>query len=178
MTRRIIDLTLTMENAKAWIQFPRRFLHNHEAEEPATRIVEFFNQQHGELWWSIYRFETTTQSFTHMSSPKHFYRDTGQPIDQFPLEQLIGEAVVLDLSYKQPREVITAEDLDKIQVDILANDIIILRSDWTDRAWGTREFFQDMIGLSSDGADWLINKKIKALASDCRTDIPPFKVCT
>ena len=178
MTRRIIDLTLTMENANAWIQFPRRFLSNHEAEEPATRILEFYNRQQGDQWWSIYRFETTTQSFTHMSSPKHFYRDTGLPIDQFPLDQLIGEAVVLDLSYKKPREVITAEDLDNTQAEVRPQDIVLLRSDWTDKAWGTREFFQDMIGLSADGAAWLIDKKIKALASDCRTDIAPFNVCS
>ena len=84
MSRKIIDLTLTMENGSAWNQFPRQFLFNHEAEEPATRILEFFNHQHGKHWWSIYRFETTTQSFTHMSSPKHFYRNKGLPIDQMP----------------------------------------------------------------------------------------------
>ncbi len=178
MGQRIIDLTLTMENSSAWVQFPRRLLYDHEAEEPATRIVEFFNHKEKEGWWSsIYRFETTTQSFTHMSSPKHFHRETGIPIDEYPLERLIGNAVVINLSHKKPKEIISATDLEEYAPQINPKDIVIIRTDWTERAWGTKRFFSEMIGMSHDAADWLLSKDIKALAIDCRTDIPPFKEC-
>ena len=53
----------------------------------------------------------------------------------------------------------------------------LVRTDWTDRAFGTRRFWAEIIGLSLDAGDWLVEKKIKALATDFYTDPPPVREC-
>ena len=43
--------------------------------------------------------EMTVHAGTHIDSPHHFFRDKPS-VEQLPLESMIGEAVVLDLTFK------------------------------------------------------------------------------
>ena len=171
MFRRIIDLTLTMKSADSWIEFPRKIVYGNP--ELPTRIEAFVKPPKG----MIYRIETTSQSFTHIDAPKHFSDHSGPSVDEIPLEKLIGEAVIIDMTHKKPKETVTAEDLESSGVEVKEGDIVIIRTGWTDRAWGTKEFWVKMIGMSSDAGDWLLSKGIKALATDFRMDLPPLDIC-
>ncbi len=167
---RIIDLTLTVVPADAWIQFPRKLVKG--AKEPPTKIEAIETiEKHGVF---VNYIETTTQSFTHYDAPKHFDKN-GLANDEVPLERLIGEAVVIDVMHKKPSEAVTAADLEASGVNVKPGDIVIIRTGWTNRAWGTREFWEKMIYLSEDAGDWLISKGIKALALDFRPDISPIR---
>lgn len=173
MPKRIIDLTLTIVPADSWIQFPRK-LAGTGRQEPPTKIEAISTiEEYGVL---AHRFETTTQSFTHIDAPRHFFKD-GLTNDEVPLERLIGEAVVIDMLYKKPKEAVTAKDLENSRIKVKKGDIAIIRTGWTDKAWGTKKFWEEMIWLSEDACDWLIDKGIKALAQDFFTDVYPFLVC-
>jgi len=169
---RIIDLTLTVVSADSWIQFPRKLVKG--AMEPPTKIEPISTiKEHGVF---VNYIETTTQSFTHYDAPIHF-DENGLANDEVPLEQLMGEAVVIDMMHKRPGEGVTATDLEASGIEVKPGDIAIIRTGWTDRAWGTREFWEKMIYLTEDACDWLIKKRIKALAQDFMTDLAPLHRC-
>lgn len=171
-SKKFIDLTLEVYPADAWIQFPRKLVSG--AEEPPTKIEPLSTvEKNGNF---VQSFSTTNHSFTHIDAPAHFVQD-GTSIDQVPLQQLIGEAVVLDMMHKLPSEGVTAKDLEETGVEVKEGDIVIIRTGWTEKAFGTKEFWEKMIYLSEDAGEWLVNKKVKALLSDFMTDLAPFTSC-
>ena len=165
---RIIDLTFTIDQSMAYYQFPAKEVNN-QKEVPV--VIEPIQSEGGSLRCRI---EMTTQAFTHIDAPKHVI-DGGLANDEVPLDRLIGEAVVIDLSHKGPGELVTAKDLEGSGVEVKEGDIVIIRTDWTDRAFGSRAFWSDMIGMSHDAGEWLIERGIKALVTDFYTDLQPIR---
>lgn len=169
---RLIDLSLTIIPADSWIGYPRKLIYGQV--EPPTKIETISEvKNHGVF---VQYIETTTQSFTHYDAPRHYFED-GLANDEIPLEKFMGEAVVFNMMHKKPGEGVTAEDLESSGAGIKKGDIALIRTGWTDRAWGTREFWENMIFLSEDACDWLIGKEIKALALDFYTDTAPLRKC-
>ncbi|ARK32291.1 cyclase family protein [Halalkalibacter krulwichiae] len=170
--QRLIDLTLEVKSADSWIQFPRNIVSG--AEEPPTKMKALTTI--GKQGSFVQTFSTTTHSYTHIDAPAHFFPN-GTPINEVSLEQLVGEAVVIDMMHKQPSEGITAKDLEDSGVEVKKGDIAIIRTGWTDKAFGTQEFWEKMIYLSEDAGKWLAEKKIKALLNDFMTDLAPLSTC-
>ncbi len=100
---------------------------------------------------------------THLDAPLHFIED-GATIDQVPLEDTLGEAVLIDVSDKpadQPVEVAMLEkSLAKTNSEIKAGDIVLLRV-WPGE-WNDPGFFQ-AAGISLPASRWLADKKIKCV---------------
>jgi arylformamidase len=82
------------------------------------------------------------------------------------LERICGRGVVFDLTAKQPNEPITAADLEAKGAALQAGDIAVLRTDWTDRAWGTPEFWTQSPYLTLDAARWLVARSVSAVMYD------------
>ncbi len=170
MLGKIIDLSLTIDPAQKHIQFPRKHLCN--AEEPGTVFHTTSTvKQMGFLSTNV---SMTTQSFTHIDVPIHCFED-GFACHELPLDYVIGEACVIDMTHKKPGEGVSAADLEASGADVRKGDIAIIRTGWTDKAWGTERFWNEMIYLENDACDWLIKKGIKALAQDFMTDESPMK---
>jgi kynurenine formamidase len=53
----------------------------------------------GGYYYSAYNFEAAEHGGTHVDAPVHFYRG-GNTVEQIPIEQLIGDAVVIDVTEK------------------------------------------------------------------------------
>lgn len=170
MSRRIIDLSLTIDPECEYIQFPRSRVYGRP--EPPCHIDVVSKLEEVQIY--VCRFDMTTQSFTHYDAPRH-YMPGRWTNDEVPLDRLVGDAVVIDMMHKQPDEAVTADDLDRSGVDVRPGDIALIRTGWTDRAWGTARFWEQMIYLSTDAADWLIERGIKGLAQDFMTCDPPLK---
>ncbi len=102
---------------------------------------------------------------THVDAPNHFIHN-GKAIDQVPLNKLIGPAAVIDLSDFGERGKITGDILEERGGHTLHNDIAILRTDWTDKCWGTDQFWRNGPYLSADAADWLVERGVKAIVYD------------
>lgn len=170
MLGKIIDLSLTIDPAQEYIQFPRKSLCN--AEEPLTSFhICSTVAQTGFLATNV---SMTTQSFTHIDVPRHCF-EHGFANHELPLHMVVGEAAVIDMTHKKPGEGVSAADLQKADPDLRKGDIAIIRTGWTEEAWGTRRFWDEMIYLENDACDWLIAKGIKALAQDFMTDVSPVK---
>lgn len=113
-------------------------------------------------------------SGTHVDAPRHFVRD-GTPIDKYPLENVVGEAVALDTPV-QAGGMIDAAMLEKAGKDVQNGDIIIIRSGWNEKMWGKEGYWSTVPGITEDAGEWLEKKQPKALCTDCFNDIPIFRL--
>jgi len=114
-----------------------------------------------------------THTGTHMDAPAHVLtreeKEGMYYVDDVPLEQLYGEAVVLDIP-KGELEPITAKDFENASMEVRAGDIVLVHTGWgrfdkkEPKNWHYTFFKRP--GLDVDGAEWLISKKIKAYGQD------------
>ncbi|MER3428581.1 MAG: cyclase [Pyrinomonas sp.] len=121
---------------------------------------------------------------THIDAPIHFHRD-GKTVDRIPLEQLMGEGVVIDVSDKcagNPDYQIAIDDFEaweKQHGRLPDGTIVFLRTGygkrWPDRRsyMGTDERGAEAVaklhfpGLAPEAARWLVaNRSIKAVGLD------------
>lgn len=107
----------------------------------------------------------TVHAGTHVDAPYHFCAD-GKKIDEIPVEDFQGPAIVLDLSYKKPNERITDTDLDKYADKIEPDDIVLLYTGWSLKRDFTEEYMIQWPDLDGKGAEYLVSKKIKGVGID------------
>lgn len=97
---------------------------------------------------------------THIDAPAHFLKD-GKMIDQMNVDRFIGPCKVLDMT--NVAESITRDWLkDK---DITENDIILFKTVNSAKP-ATEKFDPHFIYLEISGAEYLVEKKIKAVGID------------
>lgn len=160
---RIVDLSMTVEEcdsapfAKEESYFKLRPIVRWEDKGFVSNMVEM-----------------TVHAGTHIDSPHHFFRDR-PGIEQIPLDAMIGEAVVMDLTFKgTPNARITPEDLDRAEralndqgIRIEPGAMVFLRTDWpkthstTDPRW-----WDESPCLTKAAAEWLVAKQPAVLGYD------------
>jgi arylformamidase len=109
---------------------------------------------------------------THIDAPRHFYAD-GASVSEVPLERIVmREAVVLDVSHKAAGEGVTADDLEKTGVKPAGRQIAVIKTSWTDRAFGKPEFWSNTIHLEPSVGEWVERQGVSAVAMDCFPEKP------
>lgn len=136
------------------------------------------------FYYSANNFATAEHGGTHIDAPIHFAKNM-QSVDEIPLENLIGNAVKIDISekaLKDPDYRITVKDIQNWENEheqIPEGSIILLETGYgkfypnAGKYLGTDERGQNAVkklhfpGLSAEAAQWLIkNRKIKAVGID------------
>ena len=121
---RIVDLSMTVE----------------ECESAPFAKDEYYFKLTPIVRWEEKGFvsnmvEMTVHAGTHIDTPHHFFRDR-PGIEQLPLDDMIGEAVVLDLTFKgTPKARIEPADLERAGRHALAEQVADARAQGID-AWG------------------------------------------
>ena len=116
------------------------------------------------IWYVIGEITMSTHVGTHIEFPYH-HTEGGLDALGYPIENLIGEAIVLDFSHKLNNEAITKEDLKANSSRIKKGDIIFFRTDM-DKYFRT-DRWRETPYLSIDAALWLISEfKPKVIGSD------------
>ncbi|KAJ7634759.1 putative cyclase [Roridomyces roridus] len=77
---------------------------------------------------------------THVDAPAHFFAN-GQTISEIPLSTFMGRAVVVDLTRKSARQVISWDDLALYAPRMVPGAILLLHTGWS-RYWGTDEYLE------------------------------------
>lgn len=111
--------------------------------------------------------------FTHCDAPRHMRRD-GMTIQEMPnwgLDQFTGEAKIVDLSDLPLPTPITAELIANRAKGIRQGDIVVLRSDLTNRmGYESRRWHLVAPNLEVPAAEWLMDQGLKAIALDFPQD--------
>jgi arylformamidase len=146
----IIDLTL-----------PARHGDGRFGEENDFR-VPYTYQEHG---WQAASFSMFAHFGSHVDAPLHFI-EGGGTIDEVPLSSLIGPGRLFDLHEIGENEAIDRACLESRQVSLESGDIAVLRTDWTDKHWGSPTFLRNAPYLTEDAAQWLVDQGVSAVVYD------------
>ena len=109
---------------------------------------------------------------THVESALHSIKD-GEAIDGVALDRVIGSAVVLDLTPTEAMQILDDVDLEEANERLEASgesirrgDILLLRTDWSQRHIGTPRYFRESPGLTEAAARWIAQKRPKSVGCD------------
>jgi arylformamidase len=100
----------------------------------------------------------SAHSGTHVDAPRHFF-DNGDGVDALPLELLLGRARVIEV---MSGKAIGPEALKGIDTE----DIRVLIKTRNSRLWGSPDFHQDYVGVTAEGATYLVKHGVKVLGVD------------
>ena len=171
---RIIDLSYAFDSETVY--WP--------TAQPFRLEKDFEGETEQGYYYSAYRYSAAEHGGTHIDAPVHFARGR-YSTDKIPLEQLIGPAVVIDVTRQCERDRdyrITIEDFllwERRQGRLPSGTIVLLRTGFGEhypdrkRYLGTDERGSSAVpklhfpGLHPDAARWLVtNRSIKAIGLD------------
>ena len=155
---RTYDITLTISSdLPTWPGDPRVEL------ERVSKIEEGSNA-------NVSRVDMGVHTGTHVDAPFHFLQD-GSTVDKLDLSLLVGRAYVLHLP---DVELITASVLEEAQIPPRTRRVLFKTRNSDYWAEGNTDFQTDFVGLSEDGADYLVRRGVKLVGIDYLS-IAPYK---
>ena len=115
-------------------------------------------------WYILQEVTLLTHVGTHIEMPYHHIKD-GKDASEFPLEKLVGEAIIIDFVHKKKNESIGVDDLKRYDKKIRKGDIVIIKT-------GRSKFYRTKKAherpyVTNEAVKWLVNKKIHCLGIDC-----------
>jgi kynurenine formamidase len=135
-------------------------------------------------YYSAFNIQGAEHGGTHIDAPVHFAQGK-IPVDEIPIEQLVGEAIVVDVSTNAGDDrdyqvqVSDFEDWEKVNGEIPEGAIVLLRTGFgqywpnAERYMGTAQRGAEAVsqlhfpGLHPDAATWLTTQRsIKAIGLD------------
>jgi len=99
---------------------------------------------------------------THVDAPFHFLPD-GYTVDKLDLSLLAGRAYVLHL---QDVDLITASVLDNAQIPPRTRRVLFKTRNSDYWASGSPDFQTEFVGISEDGAEYLVRRGVKLVGVD------------
>src|SRR3989475_3062141 len=151
--KRYIDLSVTVDDRTL--------------SPPSTNLrLEITPHRRGPGFWQVSSVRQSLHTGAHIDSPLHVFKD-GITTAEISLDQVMGEAIVVDLSFVGPNHAITIDDLRRGGADdVRRGDIVLLRTDWTDRMYGRwPDYFVQSPWFPPESAEWLVAKG--ANTKDC-----------
>ena len=115
---------------------------------------------------------------THLDAPRHFFKD-GASIAEVDATSVMGRGVMIDASFLEPCGTYTLDmlkEFEKENGEIEEGDIILFHFGWEEKygiGADSGEFLKDWAGLGGDAAQYLLDKKVKAVGTDALA-LDPF----
>lgn len=163
MARRIVDLGLKLTpGLKTW-----------DVKPPFT-MLPYMTASTFTLGFCTKLLVMEDHTGTHVDAPFHFYdgerrAPVGKTIEHLPIERFLGEAVLVDVSAKAPKDPVDEAMLRAAvrdqRVEIRRGDMVLIRA-W-DRPWGEpMQEFLDCRVLTGDASEWLLALGVRLVGVD------------
>lgn len=101
---------------------------------------------------------------THMDTPAHIFAGR-TALDEFPIEQFIGKALVIDCRDLEEGQLISMERINKVLDRVKKADFLLFNLGW-DKRWGTDSYFGDYPCINDEVLDFIINGDYKGIGFD------------
>lgn len=129
--------------------------------------LELTSYHRGPGFWQASKIEMLLHTGSHVDFTKHV-QENGETAVDVPLERVFGEAIVVDLSFAAPNHEISVSDMEQYAPEINSGDIVLVRTDWTEKQWGNfPTYYMESPYCSPEAAQWLIDRGVKAVGFDC-----------
>jgi arylformamidase len=121
----------------------------------------------GPGFWQASKIEMLLHTGSHVDFSKHVQKD-GETAADVGLERVFGQALVVDLSFAQANHEISVADMEQHAQDVGPGDIVLVRTDWTEKHWGDfPTYYMESPYCSAEAAQWLVDRGAKAIGFDC-----------
>jgi len=118
-----------------------------------------------EIGYEAYRIVVADHVGTHIDASSHFFPNTMRS-SEFPLEQLMGEAELLDFQDKgSPLSCVTKTDFERVGDKLREGDIAVVRTGW-ETHWNSDDYVTHTPYISNEAAEWLVKRRVKLVAGD------------
>ena len=105
-----------------------------------------------------------THTGTHMDPPAHLFAGRTS-LDQFPPEQFIGRALVIDCRDLKEGEAITMRSIQKYGEKADRADFLLFNPGW-DKRWGLKTCFGDYPCIDNEVLDYIMRGNYKGIGFD------------
>jgi arylformamidase len=121
----------------------------------------------GPGYWRASSVEMVLHTGSHVDFSAHVHAE-GETAGDVSLDRISGEAVVINVGPCPPNYGIGVGDLDRYAPEIRSGDIVLVRTDWTDRMWGRfPEYYLTSPYCTVEAVRWIIARRPKAIGFDC-----------
>ncbi|MGW8143705.1 MAG: cyclase family protein [Anaerolineales bacterium] len=129
--------------------------------------LQLTSYHRGPGFWQASKVEMLLHTGSHVDFLRHVQEDGETAID-VKLERVFGEALVVDLSHVKANHAISVQDLIEKKLDIEKGDIVLVRTDWTEKNWGNfPTYYMESPYCTSEAAQYLVDAGAKAIGFDC-----------
>jgi arylformamidase len=115
--------------------------------------------------WKLEMLTIATHTGSHLDAPLHKIAG-GRSIDQIPLDQFVGKAVIADLRDSKADRDIDAETLQRALPRDLSDKIVLIATGFGDKRAKTDEWLHHPARLVKSGAQFLVDAKARAVGID------------
>lgn len=105
-----------------------------------------------------------THTGTHVDPPAHIYEEK-KTLDEFPMDQFIGKALVIDCRMLKEGESITMENLKVYGEKTDIADFLLFNLGW-DKIWESDEYFGDYPCIDDEVMDYILKGNYKGIGFD------------
>lgn len=113
--------------------------------------------------YNLFNVMLGSQTGSHVDAPYHF-SNAGATVNQMDLKYFMGNAVIIDMTYKKSKEQFTLAEVKQYEKQIDAADIVLFHTNWYQKA-GTDAFYEHPY-LSKEAGEYLLSKGIKTAGID------------
>jgi arylformamidase len=136
--------------------------------DPPIRITQPSHLDRGDMA-TVSRLDIGAHTGTHVDAPVHFFQGGGS-VDSFNLDLLVGPARVV---HAFEADVLSAGVLEALAIPP-GTERVLFRTRNSERwARGEEEFWTDYVGITDDGAQWLIEQGVRLVGIDYLS-VAPF----
>jgi arylformamidase len=129
--------------------------------DPAPKFDWTLSMQKGDKL-NLSNLQFGAHTGTHIDAPLHFIKD-GKPVDQIPLENLVGEALVIDIG--RDAQMIDAKALATAKWKAAKRILFRTRNSYEGLA-SQKEFHKDFVAIAPDAAKLLADAGVLAVGVD------------
>jgi kynurenine formamidase len=151
---RIVDLTVTIGPGTL-------------SPPSVDRQLALTSVHRGPGYWRASSVDMVLHTGSHVDFSAHVV-EGGETAADVRLDRLCGEAMVVDLHHLEAGQAITREDVEARAGDLRPGDVVLVRTDWTEKMWGRfPDYYLHSPYCSADAARWLVGRGAKAVGFDC-----------
>jgi arylformamidase len=135
-----------------------------EIEIKNTEEVHKNTVRRDDIWYIIQDVKLSSHVGTHIEFPYHHMKD-GKDASNYPLERMVGDAVLYDFTHKKKDEVISKEEIINCGVEVKKGDIVVIYTGMQE-LWNTPHG-HDRPCLSVEATEYLVKDiGIHCIATD------------
>lgn len=129
--------------------------------------LQLTSYHRGPGFWQASKVEMLLHTGSHVDFLRHVQANGETAVD-VELSRVFGKAIVADLSGVGPNHAITIPDLEDKDLKIQKGDIVLVRTDWTEKHWGDfPTYYLESPYCTPEAAQWLVDQGAKAIGFDC-----------